>query len=70
MKTDCIEVDWYVMGIYHGKRKIGYSSVCGCLLSGNLEGAQARISAMDSDLNKIPGVQATSHVSVKKGEMQ
>ena len=58
--TDYIEVDFYVCGVYRGKRKIGRKSICGMLLSGDLEGGLNKVSEMVDDLNQIPGVKATN----------
>ena len=63
MSDKHIEVDFYVMGAYRGKKKIGCNSICGRLLSGDLDGALTKTSVMVDDLNNIPGVRASQTVT-------
>ena len=57
-EKDYIEVDWYVCGVYKGKRKIGKNSICGALLSNDFSGASKQIKQMTNELNQITGVKA------------
>jgi len=57
-----IEVNFYVCGIYRGKRKIGRHSICGALLSGNMAEGLSKTREMIDELNQIPGVQASAEV--------
>ena len=65
MSGKYIEVDLYVMGVYRGKRKIGSNSICGRLLSGNLEEATIKTSVMIDALNNIPGVTASHDIDTQ-----
>jgi len=56
---DYIEVDFYVCGVYRGKKKIGRKSICGLLLSGDFEKAFTKTQDMVSEINDIPGVKST-----------
>ena len=52
-KDDYIEVDWYLCGVYQGKRKVGKSSIAGRLLSGDFLEAFRNADEMKRDLEKI-----------------
>ena len=62
-EKDYIEVDWYVCGVYNGKRKIGKHSICGELLFNNFSGASKQIKQMTDELNQITGVKAESEAN-------
>lgn len=66
--SDDFEVDFYVMGVYCGKRKVGKKSICGQLLLGNIAEAQEGISAMLEELNEIPGVEAKADIHIAEDE--
>ena len=54
-----IEVDFYICGVYHGRRKIARKSICGALLSGNIGMVRQSTAALVDELNQIPGIEAT-----------
>jgi len=56
MDQEYIEVDFYVMGVYHGKRRIHRNSICGLALTG--QDVAPRLEQMADELNAIPGVTA------------
>jgi len=65
---DTIEVDFYICGVYQGKRRIGADSICGHLIQGNLAGATAQLGEMVDELNAIPGVKASAGMTVGQQE--
>ena len=58
MTDEYIDVDWYVCGVYKGKRKVGKNSICGMFLTGDVSGALNKTSDMTDEINTIPGVTA------------
>jgi hypothetical protein len=59
VKGDSLEVDLYVMDQYQGKCKVGKDSICGALLSGDINTGLAGIRDVVEEINNIPSVQAT-----------
>ena len=66
--TDTIEVDFYICGVYQGKRRIGADGICGQLIRGNLAGASTQLREMVDELNDIPGVKASADMAVGQQE--
>ena len=57
-----IEADYYICGVYIGKRKVGKNSICGMLMTGNYSGAVDKINVMIDELNTIPCVSAKAEL--------
>lgn len=51
-----IEVDFYVMGQYKGKRRVGKNSVAGLAATGNLVGAMRKVAEMQEEVKRIAGM--------------
>jgi len=58
-----IEADYYVCGVYIGKRKVGKNSICGMLMTGNYSKAVDKINIMIDELNTIPCVSAKAELA-------
>jgi hypothetical protein len=68
MLQDYLEVNLYVIGRYRGKRRVGKNSIIGRLLTGDLDGAMARIREMKRELERIPGVEVKPGPGRREGE--
>ena len=64
-----IEINYYVCGVYRGKRKIGRNSICGALLSGEYGKATSGLSEMVDELNNIEGVEASAEIQPSTNSM-
>jgi len=52
-EKEYIEVDFYVMGVYRGKRKISKNSISGAILSGDLMGGISKTIELQNSIDEI-----------------
>ncbi len=63
LESDYIGVDFYVCGIYRGKRRVHKKSIAGRTFSSDFSGAIGEIQKMNRELNEIPSVNVSGGLS-------